>query len=96
MRGRSKRRRMDRKIVEFLMGGGSVKHIARSLHVSKTRVRKLREQAKECGYLNEQGGKGSAVLPPYPEAIFADPVDRRTIRLSEHHKLLELEIAAGN
>jgi len=89
MRGRSTRRRMDRKIVELLMGGGSVKHIARSLHVSKTRVRGLREQAKEHGYLNERGGKGSTVLPPYPEAIFADPVDRRTIRLSEHHKLLE-------
>jgi transposase len=89
MRGRSKRRMMDRKIVELLMGGASVKHIACSLHVSKTRVRRLREQAKEHGYLNEQGGKGGAALPPYPEAIFPDPVDRRTLRLSEHHQLLE-------
>jgi transposase len=80
---------MDRKIVELLMGGGSVKHIARSLHVSKSRVRRLREQAKEYGYLNEQGGKGSAALPPYPEAIFPEPIDRRMLRLSEHHQLLE-------
>jgi transposase-like protein len=44
MRGRS---RMDRKIVELLMGGGSVKQIARSLNVSKSRVRRLRERSKE-------------------------------------------------
>ncbi len=37
---------MDRKIVELLIHGANVKHIARSLHVGRRRVRGLREQAK--------------------------------------------------
>ena len=45
---------MDRKIVELLLGGASVKSIARSLHVGKTRVRIICEMAKECGYLTAQ------------------------------------------
>lgn len=81
---------MDRKIVEQLMGGASVKRIASSLHVSKRRVRGLREQAKEHGYLNALGAKGSVSLPPYPEALFPEPADGRALRLSESHQKLHL------
>ena len=79
---------MDRKIVELLMKGTSVKRIARSLRVSKTRVRRLREQAKEYGYLNEEGGPGEKALPAYPEGIFPDLTDGRTLKLSESHQRL--------
>ncbi len=80
---------MDRKIVELLIQGTGVNEIGRNLRVSKSRIRRLREQAKEHGYLNEEGLKGSVALPRYPEAIFPEPVDGRSLRLSEHHKLLE-------
>lgn len=80
---------MDRKIVELLIGGTGVNSISRSLHVSKRRVRRLREQANEYGYLSEQGRKGSVEVAPYPEALFPEPVDGRSLRISEAHELLE-------
>jgi len=80
---------MDRKIVELLMGGAGVKQIARNLHVSKTRIRVLREKAKEYGYLTEEGSRGAVALPPYPMAVFPDPVDKRSLKVSPPHQLLE-------
>ncbi len=80
---------MERKIVEMLQGGASVKRVARTLHVAKRRIRALREQAKKRGYLEADGRPGPVGLPPYPEAIFPDPVDGRSLRLSEAHQLLE-------
>jgi len=80
---------MDRKIVELLIQGTGINEISRSLRVSKSRIRRLREQAKEHGYLSPEGRKGSVELPRYPEAIFPEPVDKRSLRLSEHHKQLE-------
>lgn len=85
-----RRRLMDRKIVELLMGGAGVSLISRALHVSKRRVRRLREQAKEYGYLTEESKKGLVGLAPYPEAVFPELVDGRTLRLSQAHELLEL------
>src|ERR1035437_516122 len=84
----TRRRMMDRKIVEMLRGGASVKAVARMMRVAKRRIRTLREQAKEYGYLEADGRLGPAALPPYPEAIFPDPVDGRSLRLSEAHQLL--------
>lgn len=84
-----KKRIMDRKIVEFLIGGMSINQIARNLHVGKRRIRKLRAEAVEYGYLGEDGGKGSMALPPYPQAIFPDGVDARTLRCSESHQRLK-------
>ena len=80
---------MDRKIVELLAGGVSVKNVARTLHVGRGRVRRLRGQAKEHGYLDETGKKGAVALPAYPEALFPDPTDGRALKLSESHKLLK-------
>ncbi len=79
---------MDRKIVELLIHGANVKHIARSLHVGRGRVRGLREQAKEYGYLTEDGKKGVVVLPSYPEVLFPEPADRRSLRLPDSHQVL--------
>ena len=80
---------MDRKIVEMLINGVSIKRIAKTLHVSRGRIRVLREKAMEHGYLVENGQQGSVCLPPYPEALFPDPQDGRALRLSEYHQLLE-------
>ena len=79
---------MDRKIVELLIHGANVKHIARSLHVGRRRVRGLREQAKEYGYLNEDANKGVVALPPYPEVLFPEPADSRSLRLPDSHRVL--------
>ena len=80
---------MDRKVVELLIGGAGVNFISRTLHVSKVRVRRLREQAKEYGYLTEQGKRGAVELPPYPEGLFPDAVEARALRVSQAHELLE-------
>ncbi|MFH1834472.1 MAG: IS21 family transposase [bacterium] len=90
MRRRTGRRRlMDRKIVEQLRAGASMKHIVRTLHVGKNRVRRVREQGREYGYLDEAGKKGPAAVPPYPEALFPDPVDGRSLKVSASHALLK-------
>lgn len=80
---------MDRKIIEMLRQGTGVKAIARGLQASKKRVRRLRELAREYGYLGEGGGPGSVELPPYPEAVFPDPADGRSQKTSEEHVALD-------
>lgn len=80
---------MDRKIVEYLIQGLGIKKIARQLHVGNERVRRLREMAREYGYLDERGKAGPKALPCYPEAVFPDPVDKRAMRISEAHDLLD-------
>lgn len=80
---------MDRKIIEFLIQGLGVNEIARLLHIAKRRIRKLRKLAVECGYLDETSHAGKTELPPYPERIFPEYVDGRTLHLSESQKLLE-------
>lgn len=89
MSGLTRRRMMDRKIVEMLMSGVGVNEIGRSFHVAKRRIRALREKAKKRGYLAEDGCRGPVALSDYPEAIFPDDVDGRTLHLSASHQLLE-------
>jgi hypothetical protein len=55
---------MDRKIVQSLIEGQSFNKISKLLKVSKNRIKKVNELAKEMGYLD---GKA---LPAYPEVIF--------------------------
>ena len=88
MRNKTRRRMVDRKIVELLMGGTGVNSIARNLHVSKRRIGALRERAWEHGYLEEYGRPGARKPAPYPEALFPDPMDGRSLRVSESQKLL--------
>lgn len=84
---------MDRKIVEMLREGAAVKAVARSLHVSKKRVRQLRGLAQEYGYLGCGGGPGAVALPAYPEAVFPDCADGRSLKTSEEQ--LKLEAVSG-
>lgn len=80
---------MDRKIVELLIGGAGVNCIARNLHVGKMRIRVLHDKAKKYGYLTVDDVRGAVALPPYPEPIFPDPVDKRSLKVSPPHQLLE-------
>jgi transposase len=79
---------VDRKIVELLMGGTGINAIGRTLHVAKRRIRVLRERAREYGYLDADGRRGATPLPPYPESVFPDPADGRSLRVSPAHQLL--------
>jgi len=80
---------MERRIVELLVGGSSIKHTCRTLRVGKERVRRLREQAREHGYLDDEDSIGPVRLPPPPEALFPDPVDGRSIQRSSGFKILD-------
>src|SRR5882672_7768596 len=71
----TRRRIVDRKIVEMMMKGIGVNAIARHLHVAKRRIRALRRKAVEHRYLEADGALGAVTLPAYPEALFSDPVD---------------------
>lgn len=80
----TKRRLMERKIVEYLRGGISLNRTSRELRVSKRRILRVRALADEAGYLDV-----SAALPPYPEALFPDTVDGRSQRCPESWRLLD-------
>jgi len=69
---------MERKIVEHLVSGKGFNAVCRDLGVGRNRVAHLREKAREYGYLD-----GSTPIPPYPEALFPDPADRRFSKTSE-------------
>jgi hypothetical protein len=74
----NRRRLMERKIVEQLVSGKSFNGVCRDLKVGRNRVSHIREMAREYGYLD-----GSRPIPPYPEALFPDPVDGRSLQKSE-------------
>jgi len=69
---------MERKIVEQLVSGKSFNAVCRDLKAGRNRVSHIREMAREYGYL-----EGSISIPPYPEALFPDPVDGRSQQKSE-------------
>lgn len=50
----------------------------------ENRVSCIKEKARECGYLD-----GSTLIPPYPQALFPDPVDGRSLKTSEPDKQLQ-------
>jgi transposase len=85
----TRRRLMERKIVEMLRQGMAVKAIARALHVSKKRVKQLRALAWKHGYMDRGGGPGAVALPAYPEAVFPDRADGRSRKTSEEHVKLD-------
>ena len=69
---------MERKIVEQLVSGKSFNAVCRDLQVGRNRVSHIREMAREYGYL-----EGSTPIPPYPEALFPEPLDGRSLQKSE-------------
>ena len=83
MHTRVKRRRMERRIVEGLLTGRSANWLSEHLQVCKKRIKRIREQAQRYGYLD-----GGVPLPPYPQALFPDVVDGRTVKVSAPDILL--------
>lgn len=83
MTAQTKRRLMERKIVERLLAGDGVNRICRELGVSKHRVAMVRAKADEAQYFD-----GINKLPPYPEAVFPESVDGRSERGSETWRTL--------
>lgn len=69
---------MERKIVEQLVSGKGFNAICKDLKVGKNRVSHIKEKAREYGYLD-----GTTPIPPFPEAIFPDPADGRSLKTSE-------------
>lgn len=82
----SRRRKVDRKIVELLIAGKSQNEIMATLCVGKKRVRRARSEAAKAGYLS------GVELPPYPEAVFPDPTDRRSLKTSDNDVLLQAHL----
>lgn len=74
---------MERRIVEYLRLGRGTNAIARELGVCKKRIKVLRLQASEHGYLEP-----SAVLPVYPEKLFGDEPSQAAV-VSEADALLQ-------
>ena len=88
---------MERKIVEQLVSGKGINAVCRDLKVGKNRAAYIREKAREYGYLD-----GIIAIPPYPEALFPDQVDGRSLRTSEadlqlqaHRQWIEERLLAG-
>lgn len=76
---------MDRKIVELLIEGKSVRETMRTLKLGDRRVRRVRLLAEEYGYA---GTLPLVPLPLYPEPIFADGPDGRASKASEANTLI--------
>jgi hypothetical protein len=80
---------MDRKILEKLGEGVGVKSICRHFKIGKDRVRTVRAKGVEFQYLSAEGnGFGSTKIPPSPENIFPNFVDKRNLKTSEADKVL--------
>ena len=80
---------MDRKIVELLLSGQKIRAIAKMLPVSRDSVRSILELAQDYGYVQEIGVAGTVALPPYPKALFEEPLDGRNLRQSNTHQCLD-------
>src|SRR5690349_8997316 len=92
MAGHSKTRKrlMDRKIVELLLQGKSQREIMKALGVGDKRLRRVRALAEQYGYLLAAGSPFTApvTLPPFPEALFPDGPDPRSSRTSDADQTL--------
>ncbi|MDA8363697.1 MAG: hypothetical protein M0Z84_07725 [Gammaproteobacteria bacterium] len=84
MRQLTRRRLVDRKIVEYLVAGKSRRWIKKQLGVGGGRFEKVRAAAQAQGYLDGR------TLPPYPEALFPDCSDRRAATRSGVDAMLRL------
>jgi hypothetical protein len=74
---------VDRKIVELLVAGKSVREIREQLRIGSGRFAKVKALAEAHGYLS------GAPIPPFPALIFADREDKRTARGSENDTELQ-------
>lgn len=84
MKTQLRRQNMDRKILEILASGTGVKSTCKKFKVGKDRVRTVRAKGIEFQYLNEEGkGFGPVPIPPPPENVFPNFVDKRSLKSSE-------------
>lgn len=84
---------MDRRIVERLRLGHGIKQISRDLHVCRKTVRKVRAQAEELGYLDEE-----VALPAYPSKLFSErqeKVSEADTQLLEHIDWIKERLESG-
>jgi hypothetical protein len=89
MKPMTRRRSLDRSILERLLLGRGVEKIAQECAVGKRRVREVREKAIAHGYLDLKGkGAGPTVAPLPPHPLFPDPVDGRSLRTSPQDEVL--------
>jgi hypothetical protein len=91
MTQQTRKRLMDRKIVELILEGKSAREITRQLGIGDRRVSKARCLAEEYGYIAARGeaSDGTRVpLPPYPAALFPDGPDGRASKASEANTLI--------
>lgn len=85
----TRRRIVDRIILDKLKLKTGVGKIAIEVKVGKRRVREVREKGIAHGYLDAKGtGPGHIVPPPAPLALFPDPEDGRSSRTSLQDQLL--------
>lgn len=80
---KTRKRLMDRKIVEAILQGKSNREICQLFRIGDRKARKIRVMAGEYGYLN-----GDRAIPPYPEALFPDVPDSRGLRISDADRIL--------
>ena len=85
MKKAAKDRQVDRKIVEHLIQGKSQRWIKETLKVGYARLQRVEDKARELGYLS------GVALPPFPEGIFPERVDKRTLKTSDTDQLLLLK-----
>jgi hypothetical protein len=83
MKPMTRRRAVDRMILEKLRLGAGVEKTAHEVGVGKRRVREAREKGIAYGYLDASGkapGPVAMLLAPLP--LFADPLDGRALKSS--------------
>jgi transposase len=96
MRKAERRERVERRIVEYLRLGKSTNAIAAELKVCKKTVKRIRERAAECGYLERE-----AELPAYPERLFGEeewqrgPVSEADALLKRYQSWIEERLESG-
>jgi len=78
---------MERKVVEHLSSGLGFNATCKIMKMGRNKVAHIREKAREYGYLD-----GTTPIPSYPEALFPDPVDRRSNKTSEIDQQLQKHI----
>lgn len=86
MTRQTRKRLMDRKIVELLIEGKMTREVMRALKVGDRKVRKVRLLAEEYGYLSKTSP--FVPLPTYPEPLFPDGPDGRENKASEANSLI--------
>lgn len=64
---RRRRWRVERRVIECLLLGKSANETARELRVCKKTVKRIRERAAQCGYLD-----GTKALPQPPQHVFEE------------------------